>query len=67
MIKNHYHFTESKRAEHILNSWEYEKDNFWKVISGEYKKALLKLAKEKSELAKENEIAEIANGQTYRV
>ena len=67
MIKNHYLYTKSKRAEHILNSWEYEKDNFWKVISGEYKKALLKLSKEKSEQSKENEIAEIANGQTYRV
>ena len=67
MIKNHFHYTHSKRAEQILNSWEYEKDNFWKVISGEYKKALLKLAQEKSELSKENEIAEIANGQTYRV
>jgi glutamate synthase domain-containing protein 3 len=67
LVKNHFLYTNSKRAEHILKYWEYEKENFWKVISGEYKQALSKLAKEKTELQKVNEVAEIANGQTYRV
>ena len=62
MVKNHYHYTKSKRAEQILNNWEYEKDNFWKVISGEYKKALQKLAKDKVEYPREKEIVEISNG-----
>ncbi|MFO7446140.1 MAG: glutamate synthase large subunit [Ignavibacteriaceae bacterium] len=59
MIKKHLFFTESKRAEEILNNWEAEKKNFIKVISPEYKRALLKI-KEEEELAKK--LAEEANG-----
>lgn len=49
LIKKHYDFTNSKRAKYILDNWNQEKDNFWKVISKEYKKALAKLAKEDSQ------------------
>lgn len=56
MVKKHFEHTGSKRAHYILENWESEKENFWKVISGEYKKALAKLAKaatEKLEAEKE--------------
>lgn len=49
LVKKHYDFTNSKRAKYILDNWNQEKDNFWKVISKEYKKALAKLAKEDSQ------------------
>lgn len=49
LIKKHYDFTNSKRAKYILDNWNQQKDNFWKVISKEYKKALAKLAKEDSQ------------------
>lgn len=45
LIKKHFDNTGSKRAQMILENWEHEKDNFWKVIPGEYKKALAKMAK----------------------
>lgn len=48
LVNDHYRFTGSARAEYILKNWDREKDNFWKVISGEYKKALVKLAKEQA-------------------
>jgi glutamate synthase domain-containing protein 3 len=46
MVQNHFSYTGSARADYILKNWEKEKDNFWKIIPGEYKKALIKLAKE---------------------
>jgi glutamate synthase domain-containing protein 2/glutamate synthase domain-containing protein 1/glutamate synthase domain-containing protein 3 len=49
-VETHLLNTGSKRAEFILENWVTEKDNFWKVISREYKKALIKLAKEEAEL-----------------
>ncbi len=49
MVKKHCDYTGSKRAEYILNNWSHEKDNFWKVIPEEYRKALAKLAKEQQE------------------
>ena len=48
LIKKHFEYTNSKRAKFIIDNWNQEKDNFWKVISKEYKKALVKLAKEES-------------------
>ena len=65
LVKNHYKYTDSQRAKYILNHWDLEKENFWKIISGEYKKALQKLAKENTKLKKienESEMAEVANG-----
>jgi len=65
LILKHFDYTGSKRAEHILNNWSVEKDNFWKVIPGEYKKALAKLAKERGEKkisANENVVKEVLHG-----
>ncbi len=47
MVQKHFEYTGSKRAEYILQNWSTEKDNFWKIIPDEYRKALAKLAKEK--------------------
>jgi len=65
MIQKHFEYTGSKRAEHILQRWEKEKEHFWKIIPGEYKKALARM--EKEEAAKkvlDNEIVldEVHNG-----
>jgi glutamate synthase domain-containing protein 3 len=49
MIRKHFENTGSKRAEFILENWENEKENFWKVIPDEYKKALAKIEKEEAE------------------
>jgi glutamate synthase (NADPH) large chain len=49
MVQKHFEYTGSKRAEYILNNWSHEKDNFWKIIPEEYRKALAKLAKELEE------------------
>ena len=47
-IKNHHKLYWFKKGQGlILENWEKEKDNFWKIISGEYKKAAAKLAKRK--------------------
>ncbi len=66
LIQNHYKFTGSKRAGLILENWEKEKESFWKIISGEYKKAVLRLAKEKADSSelknKKIAFAEVANG-----
>ena len=65
LVSRHYKYTGSKRAEYILNNWGTEKDNFWKVIPGEYKKALAKLAKEEATIKsneKGKEIEEVVNG-----
>jgi glutamate synthase (NADPH) large chain len=48
MVEKHFKHTGSKRAERILDNWEIEKENFWKIIPGEYKKALARIAKEES-------------------
>ncbi len=47
MVQKHFDYTGSKRAGNILKNWSTEKDNFWKIIPDEYRKALAKLAKEK--------------------
>ncbi len=47
MVQKHFDYTGSARAKHILENWSTEKDNFWKIIPDEYRKALAKLAKEK--------------------
>ncbi|MDP2036664.1 MAG: glutamate synthase-related protein, partial [Ignavibacteria bacterium] len=57
MVKKHFEYTGSKRAQFILENWEHEKENFWKVIPGEYKKALAKMAKVAAEkLEEEKEV-----------
>ncbi len=65
MVSNYFKYTGSKRAENILKNWTTEKENFWKIIPGEYKSALAKLAKEK-ETEKSNvkgkELEEVLNG-----
>lgn len=60
LIKKHFDFTNSKKAKFILDNWNLEKDNFWKVISKEYKKALAKLSKE--EIENEFSTKEFING-----
>ncbi|MDR3666058.1 MAG: glutamate synthase large subunit, partial [Ignavibacteriaceae bacterium] len=40
LLTKHLKYTGSKRAETILENWSKQKDNFWKIIPGEYKKAL---------------------------
>lgn len=69
LIEKHFYFTKSKRAEHILNNWKKEKENFWKVIPGEYKKAMLKLITEKESIDnkveknnQKDELTEVSNG-----
>ncbi len=65
MVSSYFKYTGSKRAEHILKNWTTEKENFWKIIPGEYKRALAILAKEK-ETEKSNvkgkELEEVLNG-----
>ncbi|OYV88122.1 MAG: hypothetical protein B7Z63_01215 [Ignavibacteriae bacterium 37-53-5] len=51
MVKKHFDYTGSKRAEHILKNWSTEKDNFWKIIPEEYRKALARHAKEQQTAA----------------
>jgi glutamate synthase domain-containing protein 3 len=64
LVQNHFKYTSSKRAEFILNNWNQEKDNFWKIIPGEYKKAMAIIAKEKESVKteKESELSEVQNG-----
>ncbi len=65
MVKKHFDYTGSKRAEFILNNWSHEKDNFWKVIPEEYRKALAKFVKEQQNAAvieKESTETEVVNG-----
>jgi glutamate synthase domain-containing protein 2/glutamate synthase domain-containing protein 3 len=64
MIKNHFEYTGSKRAEQILNNWSVEKDNFWKIIPGEYKRALAKMAQEKTKKSSstKSEVKEVLHG-----
>ena len=57
MVKKHFEYTGSRRAQFILENWEQEKENFWKVIPGEYKKALARIAKVAAEkLEEEKEV-----------
>jgi glutamate synthase domain-containing protein 3 len=60
-VKKHFDYTGSKRAQHILENWETEKDNFWKIIPGEYKKALARMAKEEAAKKAASE-KEVING-----
>ncbi len=65
LVKKHFEYTGSKRAGNIIFNWEREKEHFWKIMPGEYKKALQKMAAEESEKKKLNDqsqIAEVANG-----
>ncbi len=59
LIRKHLDYTGSKRAEQILNDWENQKQNFVKVISPEYKKALKKLEEEDNSRLN---FAEVVNG-----
>ena len=65
MVQKHFEYTGSKRAKFILDNWSHEKDNFWKIIPEEYRKALAKLAEEEKAAArmkKESEETEVVNG-----
>jgi glutamate synthase domain-containing protein 3 len=65
MVEKHFEYTGSKRADFILKNWSHEKDNFWKIIPDEYRKALARIAKEQeaAELVKkELEQKEVVNG-----
>jgi glutamate synthase domain-containing protein 2/glutamate synthase domain-containing protein 1/glutamate synthase domain-containing protein 3 len=65
MVQKHFEYTGSKRAKLILDNWSHEKDNFWKIIPDEYRKALAKLAEEQKvagRMKKESEEAEVVNG-----
>ncbi len=63
LIRRHFEYTGSKRAEYIINNWEEEVENFWKVIPGEYKKALAKLKEEEKNLTPiDKEFKEVVNG-----
>ena len=46
LIENHYHATQSPRAQEILEQWEQELGNFIKVFPEEYRLALERIAKE---------------------
>jgi len=45
LVTKHFKYTGSKRADYIIENWNKQKDNFWKVIPGEYKKALVNQTK----------------------
>src|ERR1035437_5608449 len=45
LITKHLKYTGSKRADFIIENWTKQKDNFWKIIPGEYKKALVNQTK----------------------
>jgi glutamate synthase domain-containing protein 2/glutamate synthase domain-containing protein 1/glutamate synthase domain-containing protein 3 len=45
LITKHHKYTLSKRADFILEDWSKQKNNFWKIIPGEYKKALINQSK----------------------
>ena len=65
MINNHLNYTNSKRAEYLLNNWKNEKLNFLKIIPFEYKAALQKLIEEEKKnsiVEEETNFAEVANG-----
>ena len=46
LIENHYHATQSPRAQEILEQWEQELGNFIKVFPEEYRLALVRIAEE---------------------
>jgi glutamate synthase (ferredoxin) len=47
LIRNHSMYTNSPLAKRILADWENQQKHFIKVMPTEYKKALLRIAKEK--------------------
>ncbi|MBL30417.1 MAG: glutamate synthase large subunit [Flavobacteriaceae bacterium] len=49
LLKNHFRYTKSSLAKHILDNWEKCKYNFIKVMPTDYKKALQIMALEKTE------------------
>ena len=53
LTEDHYSYTSSKFAEHLINNWKKESNNFVKIMPIEYKLALEKMANEKiSEIIK---------------
>ncbi len=48
LIENHLHYTNSKRAKKILNTWDKSIKDFILIMPTDYKKALEKIAKERS-------------------
>jgi glutamate synthase domain-containing protein 3 len=64
LIKKHFEYTGSKRADLILSHWENEVMNFKKIIAVEYKAALAVIEEEKRKkfLEDESEYAEVVNG-----
>ncbi len=63
LVRRHYEYTGSKRAEHIINNWDDEVENFWKVIPEEYKKALAKLKEDEKKTSSDlQEYKEVVNG-----
>jgi glutamate synthase (ferredoxin) len=49
LLKNHLKYTESPKANYILNNWTKSKDNFIKVMPTDYKRALEMIAKKEIE------------------
>jgi glutamate synthase (NADPH/NADH) large chain len=45
LISNHAHYTNSKKAQDILNDWDAYLPKFKKVMPTEYRRALTELAK----------------------
>jgi glutamate synthase (ferredoxin) len=49
LIRKHYDYTDSDKAEQILGDWDKLKTHFIKVIPTDYKKALERIEREKLE------------------
>ncbi|HET7361753.1 MAG TPA: glutamate synthase large subunit, partial [Salinimicrobium sp.] len=49
LVQNHYDYTESPLAKHILDNWDEQSGNFIKVMPTEYKNALERMEKERIE------------------
>jgi glutamate synthase (NADPH) large chain len=45
MLRNHVHYTGSKRAHDILLNWEYHMPKFVKVMPVDYRRALMEMQK----------------------
>ncbi|MHB8337317.1 MAG: glutamate synthase large subunit [Ignavibacteriaceae bacterium] len=63
LVRRHFEYTGSKRAEFIIDNWDTEVENFWKVIPEEYKKALARIKEEEKKLSlNPHELKEVVNG-----
>ncbi|MHB8262126.1 MAG: glutamate synthase-related protein, partial [Bacteroidia bacterium] len=63
LVRRHFEYTGSKRAEFIIDNWDTEVENFWKVMPEEYKKALAKIKEEEKKLSlNRQEFKEVVNG-----